>query len=135
MIRPQLLFLCHTLPYSPDGGVWIWTYHILRLLAREFDVTALCFERARTSQGEERDIASSREGLLPFAAVELFALPHKHSRLRFVLDHLRSTMFRDVYTHYISQSFQVRLAKLVRTGSPLMAAAACHWCRYEAAPG
>jgi len=119
MTRPRLLFLCHTLPYPPDGGVWIRTYHILRLLAREFDVTALCFERARTSQGEERDIASSREGLLPFAAVEVFALPYKHSPLRFVLDHLRSTIFGHVYTHYVydSQSFQLRLAKLVRTGN------------------
>ena len=43
--RPRLLFLCHTLPYPPDGGPWIRTYHVLRLLARTFDVTALCFER------------------------------------------------------------------------------------------
>ena len=37
----KVLFLCHTLPYPPDGGVWIRTYNILRELARVFEVTAL----------------------------------------------------------------------------------------------
>jgi glycosyltransferase involved in cell wall biosynthesis len=89
------------------------------LLAQEFDVTALCFERARTSpNGAERDIATSREGLSPLAAVEVFALPHKHSRVRFAWDHLRSAMFGRVYTRYVydSRPFQRRLAELSRTG-------------------
>ena len=53
--RPRLLFLCQTLPYPPDGGVWISTYHVLRLLAGAFDVTALCFERCHTA-GAERPL-------------------------------------------------------------------------------
>ena len=117
--RPRLLFLCQTLPYPPDGGVWIRTYHVLRLLAREFEVTALCFERARTSSnGSARDIANAHAGLSPHAAVEVFALPHKHSRPRFVWDHLRSAMFGRVYTRYVYESrpFKKRLAELVRSG-------------------
>ena len=43
--RPRLLFLCQTLPFPPDGGVNIRTYHVLRLLAREFEIDALCFYR------------------------------------------------------------------------------------------
>jgi glycosyltransferase involved in cell wall biosynthesis len=116
--RPRLLFLCQTLPYPPDGGVWIRTYHVLRLLAREFDVTALCFERARTSvHGAAHDIVRGREGLSPLAAVEVFALPHKHSRVRFAWDHWRSAMFGRVYTRYVydSRPFQRRLRELLQS--------------------
>ena len=70
--RPRLLFLCQTLPYPPDGGVWIRSYHVLRLLARAFDISALCFERAATfGNGAVRDIAASRDALGRFAAVRL----------------------------------------------------------------
>jgi len=116
--RPRLLFLCQTLPYPPDGGVWIRTYHVLRLLAREFDVTALCFERARASaHGAARDIVNGREGLSPLATVEVFTLPHKHSRVRFAWDHLRSAMFNHVYTRYVydSRPFRRRLHELLRS--------------------
>lgn len=116
--RPRLLFLCQTLPYPPDGGVWIRTYHVLRLLAREFDVTALCFERARTSaRGAARDIVDGCQGLSQLAAIEVFALPHKHSRVRFAWDHLRSAMVGHVYTRYVydSRPFQRRLHELLRS--------------------
>src|SRR5688572_4395738 len=49
MTRPRLLFLCQTMPFPPDGGVWIRTYHVIRLLSEVFEITALCFERAATS--------------------------------------------------------------------------------------
>jgi glycosyltransferase involved in cell wall biosynthesis len=114
--RPRLLFLCQTLPYPPDGGVWIRTYHVLRLLARAFDITALCFERAGTSaDGSASDIATSDDALGRFAGVEVFALPQKHSRLRYVWDHLRSTVSGRVYTTYLydSRAFHRRLTDLV----------------------
>jgi len=89
--RPSLLFLCQTLPYPPDGGVWIRTYHVLRLLSRAFDITALCFERA-ASAGASIDwkVAAGHEALGKFATVEVFAIPQKRSRLRYGWDHLRS---------------------------------------------
>jgi glycosyltransferase involved in cell wall biosynthesis len=115
-VRPQILFLCQTLPYPPDGGVWIRTYHVLRLLARAFDVTALCFERAGASaNGGAWDIATSCDALNRFVGVEVFALPQKHSRLRYVWDHLRSTASGRVYTTYLydSRAFHRRLTDLL----------------------
>ena len=115
--RPRLLFLCQTLPYPPDGGVWIRTYHVLRLLARTFDVTALCFERAGSAG--ECDRAASREALARLAEVEVFAIPQRHSRLRFAWDHARSLARGHVYTTYLyeSSAFRRRLEERVRSQS------------------
>src|SRR5216684_9257236 len=86
--RPKLLFLCQTLPFPPNGGVWIRTYHILRLLARAFDITALCFERApMAGNGAARDAGAGVEALSRFARVEVFPIPQRRSRTRFVWDH------------------------------------------------
>lgn len=114
--RPRLLFLCQTLPYPPDGGVWIRTYHVLRLLSQAFDITALCFERAGTA-GAGVDVAGSLAALARFADVEVFALPQKHSRWRWGWDHLRSILLRRVYTTYLYESprFERRLAEHLRT--------------------
>jgi len=117
-MRPQLLFLCQTLPYPPDGGVWIRTYHVLRLLARAFDVTALCFERPpMPGNSAASDIDASRAALGRFAAVEVFPVPQRHNRVRYLWDHLRSTALRQVYTTYMYQSraFQRRLTGLLRS--------------------
>jgi glycosyltransferase involved in cell wall biosynthesis len=116
--RPRLLFLCQTLPYPPDGGVWIRTYHVLRLLARAFDITALCFERQGSAGvGAEWQSAASDGALGRFADVEVFAIPQKHSRLRFAWDHLRSTASGRVYTTYLyeSRAFRSRLTELLRS--------------------
>ena len=116
--RPKLLFLCHTLPYPADGGVWIRTYHVLRLLSRAFDITALCFERAG-SAGDRTDwaAASGRDALGRFAQVEVFAIPQRHSRARFAWDHLRSAASRRVYTTYLydSKAFRARLTQVLRS--------------------
>ena len=112
--RPRLLFLCQTLPFPPDGGVWIRTYHVLRLLARTFDITALCFERAGTG-GTGRDIAASVEALRRFAHVEVFAIPQRRRRLRYLWDHFRSATLGRVYTTYLyeSRAFRSRLVELI----------------------
>lgn len=112
--RPQLLFLCQTLPYPPDGGVWIRTFHVLRLLARTFDVTALCFERATPSSSSLGN-GGAQEALKRLASVDVFSLPQRHSRLRFVWDHLRSAVRGRVYTQFVyhSRAFERRLGELV----------------------
>jgi glycosyltransferase involved in cell wall biosynthesis len=118
MGRPRLLFLCQTLPYPPDGGVWIRTYHVLRLLSRAFDITALCFERAASAgQGMDWKVASGPQGLGRFADVEVFPIPQKHSRLRFGWDHFRSVATGRVYTKYLyeSRAFRSRVEELVRS--------------------
>lgn len=116
--QPQLLFLCQTLPYPPDGGVWLRTYHVLRLLARAFDITALCFERLATSgTPAASEAAVAGQALGRFGAVEMFRIPQRHSRLRYVWDHLRSTAFRRVYTTYMydSRAYRMRLADVLRS--------------------
>src|SRR2546428_8376961 len=55
--RPRLLFLCQTVPYPPDSGVAIRSFHVLRLLARAFDVTAVCFARRKGEAVPHRDLA------------------------------------------------------------------------------
>src|SRR5262245_4299697 len=118
MSRPKLLFLCQTLPYPPDGCVWIRTYHVLRLLSQAFDITALCFERA-ASAGQDVDgkVVAACQELGRFARVEVFSIPQKHSRIRYVWDHLRSATCARVYTAYLYESrvFRERLRELLRS--------------------
>lgn len=118
--RARLLFLCQTTPYPPDGGVWIRTYHVLRLLAQVFDITALCFERSGTSStGSEPDVGAIRNALSRLADVEMFPLPQQHSRLRFLWDHTRSVGRRRVYTTYLYEcgAFRRRLDQLLTTNT------------------
>jgi glycosyltransferase involved in cell wall biosynthesis len=113
--KPQLLFLAHTYPYPPDGGVWARTYHVLRLLAQAFDVTALCFERTAPSDGHHAPADEPYPGLEVFASVEMFPLPQLHCRARFVWDHVRSVAARRVYTNYLfdSAAFRARLRQVL----------------------
>ena len=116
--RPRLLFLCQTLPYPPDGGVWIRTYHVLRLLSRAFDITALCFERTPMGGADPARLTETGvEALRRFADVEVFPIPQRHSRTRFVWDHLRSVARHRVYTtyRYESQPFAARLLEILRS--------------------
>jgi glycosyltransferase involved in cell wall biosynthesis len=118
MMKRQLLFLCQTLPYPPDGGVWIRTYHILRLLSRAFDITALCFERSATADASHA--ASNAAGvaaLSAFAHVEVFPIPQRHSRLRYIGDHLRSVARGRAYTEYLyeSQAYRNRVRQLLQS--------------------
>jgi polysaccharide biosynthesis protein PslH len=116
--RPKLLFLSQTLPFPPDGGVKIRTYNILRLLARRFDITALCFYRQRhvpNGAGVERSLAGLRE-LGRFSA---FRIDQEWSRARLLRDHLRSVVARRTYTAfaYRSHDFQRSLTTLLERES------------------
>jgi len=107
--RPKLLFLCQTLPFPPNGGVWIRTYHILRLLARAFDVTALCFERGglagRQTSEQQRE---SVRALSAFGTVEVVPLPQTASRARYLWNHVRSILAYRVYTRFMYDSREFR---------------------------
>lgn len=101
--RPRLLMLVQTLPYPPDSGVAIRTYNVMRLLARDYDVTALCFYRVKHGQ-VSRDLDACVRGLSSIASVRAFAIPQEHSRLRLLWDHGRSVLTRKVYTDYAYES-------------------------------
>ena len=113
--KPQLLFLCQTLPYPPDSGVLIRAYNVLRLLSREFDVTALCFYRVADRHTDD-EVRRSVEGLKQIAKVEAFPIPQEHNKARLVFDHFRSLLSRRAYTvrTYESREFRKRLGELVK---------------------
>jgi glycosyltransferase involved in cell wall biosynthesis len=114
--KPRLLFLCQTLPYPPDGGVWIRTYHILRLLSGVFDITALCFER--TPMGSQNGSQLHRRGieaLSRFARVEVFPIPQRHSRVRFVPRPQHRQAPRHTTFRYESRAFANRLEAMLQS--------------------
>jgi glycosyltransferase involved in cell wall biosynthesis len=114
--RPRLLFLCQTLPFPPDGGVQIRSWNVLRLLARRFEVTALCFYR-RAVRVDEGAVGHSVAGMRAAAHAEAFPIPQEHSRARLAADHLRSVVQGRAYTvfAYESHAFRRRLGELLRT--------------------
>lgn len=114
--KPRLLFISQTLPYPPDGGVKIRTFHIMRLLSRTFDITALCFYRSK-SGALHTNAPEAVAGLAPFARVEAFPIPQEQSRLRLLLDHLTSLLTLRTYTvrSYESAAFRRRLRELLNT--------------------
>ena len=115
--RPSLLFLCHTLPYPPDSGANIRSYNILRLLEREFTVTALCFFR-RAGHSSPGAVSESVRHLSRFARVEAFPIPQEHSRLRLFTDHGQSLARCQAYTLwvYASRDYRARISGLLGTG-------------------
>jgi len=112
--RPRLLFLSQTLPYPPDAGVKIRTYHVLRLLAAAFDTTALCFYRWKGGRAQQ-DVPAAVRALSRLAQVEAFPIPQEHHLGRLAWDHLRSALRGRVYTAftYESHAFRSRLQALL----------------------
>lgn len=113
--RPRVLFLCQTLPFPPDGGVNIRSFHTLRLLAGHYAVHALCFWR-RASRPSEASVRAGLEGLSAYAPSEAFPIPQEHARGRLLWDHARSVLLRRSYTvfAYESVAFRARLRALLR---------------------
>jgi glycosyltransferase involved in cell wall biosynthesis len=112
--RPRLLLLAQTLPFPPDGGVNIRIYNVLRLLARQYDVTLLCFMR-RAERQTPGAVASGIAGLLPYADVAVFPIPQEYNRLRLLWDHVRSVVTGKAYTWftYESRDFRSRVRSLL----------------------
>jgi len=113
--RPRLLFLGHSFPYPPDGGVFIRTYNVRRLLSRSFHVTTLCFDR----KGASSPLAERRADLQAmerFGPIEVIELPESVSSHRRVTDHVRSLLGRRVFTYYKhdSREFESALRRLLR---------------------
>jgi len=109
--RPELLFLSQVLPYPPDGGVRIRTFHVLEMLSEQFEVDALCFHR-RSTRDEGTGVAEGVAALKRIARrVEAFPIPQESSRIRFFRDHVRSLVARRPYTvfTYDSPAFRSRL--------------------------
>jgi len=105
--RPKLLFLSQGLPYPPDGGAKIRTYHIMRLLSGAFDVTALCFYRYKPGLFQT-DVGAALTALGEFGTIEAFRIPQEHSLARLVWDQTRSVARQRVYTVFAYESADFR---------------------------
>lgn len=116
--KAPILFLCQNLPYPPDAGAHIRSFHTLRLLGQRFEVTALCFYR--TSVRAEPDaVRDGIRGLEEYADhVEAFPIPQDGHLLRFAFDHIRSAIGRRAYTRWVyeSRAFRRRLRELFQPG-------------------
>lgn len=99
--RPRLLFLAHTFPYPPDGGVYIRTYNILRLLSLRFDVTMLCFDRKESaaSLAGRADLIAEIAKLSPVTVIPRPDRDHRAARA-----HVRSLLKGRVFTYYTNHS-------------------------------
>ena len=114
MTRRSLLFLSHRLPFPPHGGAALRTYNIIRLLARDFDIHALCFDRV-DSATKDMSVSDRLTAMADFGTFEVFPIPQQDSRVRFVGDHARSVVRRVPYTHYVHDSapYEARLRRLL----------------------
>ena len=115
--RPRLLVLHHRLPYPPHDGAAIRSYNVLRLLARDFDITALCFDRLDRVTAA-LDVAPRVAALGELARVERFEVAQHASRARLLWDHVRSVATGRSYLHYTfeSSAFRRRVRELVAGG-------------------
>lgn len=119
MTRPRLLFLSHCLPFPVDEGVKIRTFHILKLLSREYEVTALCFYRSAGHRTLE-SVTNAVRALSEFGDVQAFPIPQEHSRARLLWDHARSVATQRAYTHfaYASKAYQSALNRALAEHPP-----------------
>jgi len=100
----HLLFLSQTLPYPPDSGVNIRTYHTIKALAEEFSVSVLAFFRrgGAGSQPEASELAKCLEKEVG-ARVSTFPIPMEWSRFRTGSVYLKSTLLRRPFTFFAHQ--------------------------------
>ncbi len=118
--RPHILFLSQCLPYPPQSGVTLRTFHILEQLQAEFDVTLVAYAR----RGHQAGDAARREAERMLARIVRrvsapVPVPAEYSTLRRVFDHLRATVTRRPYTFYEYESdrFASQLRRLVQNGA------------------
>lgn len=118
MTRPRLLFLGHTLPYPPDRGVAMRSYHVLRQLAKHYDVDALFFRRqSDPTQTPLRDRIAHLE---KFTRVEVFRIPAEWSEGRHRWDKARSLLARrsEARWRYDDRAFTHRILELLFEREP-----------------
>ena len=110
MTKPaRLLFLSHRLPYPPHNGAAIRTWNILRLLAGEFEVAGLCFDRPDHHLAHV-PLAERLAAMQAHGRFTLLRIPPLASRLRLAADHARSIATGRPYTWYVHESGEARRA-------------------------
>ncbi len=75
MSRPKLLFLAHLLPWPLEGGGQIKSYHFLKALAEDFDITLAAFIRSESERASAEPLRALCTG-----GIELVTLPRGKTR-------------------------------------------------------
>jgi glycosyltransferase involved in cell wall biosynthesis len=111
--RRNLLFLGQNFPFPPDSGAKIRSFHLLRVLASEFDVTVLCFSPEHSAPGKKVTVPAPLSDLL--SDLSVFPIRQRRSRFRWAWDHVRSVFARRVYTAFLyeSREFEARLLEVL----------------------
>ena len=101
--RPTLLYISHRLPYPTHNGQSVRSYNVLRILAARYRIVALCFDVSDPSRPAMP--LSERIGhLAQFGSFEVFPIPQDANPLRRLVDHARSVVAREVFTHFMYDS-------------------------------
>jgi glycosyltransferase involved in cell wall biosynthesis len=88
---------------------------MLRMLARDYDITGLCFDRYDAATAK-LPLSERLAGLKPFGTFEAFPIPQELGRGRLVSDHVQSVISGRPYTWYVhdSRPVLVRLNTILR---------------------
>lgn len=113
--KAKLLFLSHRLPFPPHNGAALRTLNIMRLLARHYEIHALCFDRLDEAS-RKLTLASRIEQVAAYCSVEVFPIDQQHSRWRLMRDHALSLLTGRAYVHFVhaSRRYEHRLETLLR---------------------
>src|SRR5690606_6171686 len=110
-LMARILFVTSRLPFPPKEGHQLRTWHLLRALASEHEVTLLSFLR--------RDDDASAIASLPvqLAGVETFPIESERSRLALLSALVRGSFGSEpfVAAKYASQAMRARIAALAGT--------------------
>jgi glycosyltransferase involved in cell wall biosynthesis len=115
----RLLFLSHRVPYPPHNGAAIRTWNILRLLAQDFEVAGLCFDRPDPHLAHV-PLAERMAAMNGVGRFRLAPIPQLASRVRLVADHARSVATGRPYTWYVHESGEAHriVSELLRGFDP-----------------
>lgn len=122
-MRSRILFLSQCLPYPPHSGVTRRTYHILRELQQEFDVTLVPFSR-RVHQSDDESVALGAAALRRELSdvTDPVRFKSDHSLGHKLLNHAWSVLSREPYVfhEYGDPSFGKRLREGIGRAQPDM---------------
>jgi glycosyltransferase involved in cell wall biosynthesis len=100
-VRSRILFLSQCLPYPTHSGVTRRTYHILKELQREFDVTLVPFSR-RVHQADANSVTQAVAALRRELSdvMNPVRISSDHSLARKILNHAWSVLSREPYVFH-----------------------------------
>lgn len=112
MVGRRLLFLGDSLPYPPDRGLALRSYHVLRLLASRYEVDALFFHRQ--DDPTQMPLADRIRHLEELARLEVFPVPGERSGARRIRNRILSRVTGRTITrwHYDNLDFRRRILEL-----------------------